>query len=128
MSALSNSLKELFGFLDDGGQPPPLREVRLVEISHVVATDERGRLLMSEDALQKPSDYTSRFEDLIHSGLPWINMSCYGVYDGLLIVGIEIPDKAPEGNAPRLSPVNYSGPQASVIRRGWDASERIVIV
>ena len=82
LSALSNSLGQLFDFLEQCELRPPAHEVRIVEVSRPNVIDERGRLVFSGDALQKPSEYEARFEDLMHSGMPWVNMSCFGVYNG----------------------------------------------
>ncbi len=127
MSALLDSLQYLFQFLEKGGNPSPSLDVLLIEIGHDTATDDRGRLRIRRDALRKPSDYESRFEELLHSGMPWLNVSCYGVYEGFLIVSIEIPQGIPENaRADRLS-INYSGPPLTVIQHGWDVTEIAVI-
>lgn len=61
--------------------------------------------------------------ELINQVLPWINLSCFGVYEGFMIIGVEVPNSPPR--APRPKPrtsVNYSGPPAFVLENGWDAS------
>jgi hypothetical protein len=129
MNILSDSLTKLFELLEESGLLPPVSEVRLVEIDRPAAIDKRGRLIISRDTLQVPSEYASRFESLTHSGLPCVNMSCYGVYNGFLIVGIELPDYVlSEENIHRGTSVNYSGPQRSVLQNGWDASVMMVLV
>src|SRR5205085_4834701 len=110
------------------GHTPPAHEVRIVEVNRAGDHDERGRVIILGDAVRMPSDYESRFEELMHSGLPWVNMSCYGVYNGLLIVGIELPNYPGKEGRTRPPSVNYSGPQVNVIQHDWDASQMMVIV
>src|SRR5215213_11566047 len=94
VSALSSSLSTLVEFLEQCGLPPPVRELRIVEVTHAAARDELGRLVISGDEVQQPPAYEPRFEELMHSGMPWVNISCYGVYSGHLIIGVELPDYA----------------------------------
>jgi hypothetical protein len=127
MSTLTTNLEELFKFLNERRQTPPLLDVRLIEITRRTPYDDRGRLRIRNDSLQSPADYESRFEELMQSGLPWLNMSCYGVYQGFLIIGIELPNDMPRKGALRRPSVNYSGPPNSVIQQGWDLIESMVI-
>jgi hypothetical protein len=49
------------------------------------------------------------FDELLAVGYTWLNMSCYGVHDGSLIVAIEVP--SPRTLRPGYSTyVNLSGP------------------
>jgi hypothetical protein len=74
------------------------------------------------------AEYEDRFDELMNAGLPWINMSCYGVHDGILIIGIESarPQNAQRGPVGRTS-VNYAGPPVAVVQHGWDANEALTI-
>jgi hypothetical protein len=127
MSILSDSLQELFTFLDERELSPPSRDVRFIEIQHATAIDSRGCFCIRQESLRTPSEYETRFEELINSGFSWLNMSCYGVYKHLLIVGIEIPCTLPHGDQASCLSVNYSGPPVSVIQSEWDASEILSI-
>ena len=128
MSALSDSLEQLFKFLERRGQSPPTQDVRVFEIDPRSKPDSEGRLRILSSQLQEPQEYEARFEELITAGLPWINISCYGVHKKLLLVGVEIPAKSPTSIRPRLSSLNYSGPQRSVLDNGWEAAQIISIV
>jgi hypothetical protein len=59
-------------------------------------------------------------------GLPWVNMSAYGIDAGFLIVGIEVPLRQ-AGKAANRTSINYSGPTAGVLQRAWDAAEALAI-
>ncbi|MBL8717329.1 MAG: hypothetical protein JNL79_15185 [Myxococcales bacterium] len=124
MSALKRALEGLFVFLEDAGQTPPVREVRLLEIGPGVGLDERGRLRVRRDDCRDPEDYSNRFEEVLAAGFPWINVSCYGVDGGKLIVVVEVPRGG--GRAIRTS-VNYSGPIRATIEHGWDATIALAI-
>jgi hypothetical protein len=122
MSALSNHLERLLGWLESIGRTPPSRDVRIIEITEF---DPRsGKYHARKGELREPSEYESRFDELLRTGYDWLNMSCYGVYDGFLIVAIEVPSATvPEWTASGWSQqaralypgcftsVNLSGPQ-----------------
>lgn len=126
MSALKRALDGLFLFLEKAGQTPPVQEVRLLEIGPGVGFDERGRLRVRRDDYRDLEGYKDRFEELLAAGLPWINVSCYGVDDYKLIVAVEVPGSGGSGLARRTS-VNYSGPTRAAIEHGWDASMALAI-
>ncbi len=127
MSALSSSLIQLLEFVSRQEPLPPSREVRIVEIPQHAPLADNGRIRVSRASLRTPAEYESRFEDLLSLSLPWINMSCYGVYNGFLIVGIELPGS--RRNVDSVSPpsINYSGPQARVIEHDWNALEALAV-
>ncbi len=72
-----------------------------------------------------PTDYEARFQELLVSGIPWINVSCYGMDDRKLVVAVEIPGNSCR-QANRTS-INYSGPPRAVSDHGWDAKEALAI-
>lgn len=125
MSSLSDALQGLLEFLKKQGTPPPTLEMSVVEVSAGTETDERGRLRIERSELRDPSDYETRFEALIKSGLPWLNVSCIGVSDSKLIVTVELPRVSSDVSA-RTS-VNYSGPSKAVLEHGWDAAQVLAL-
>lgn len=126
MSTLSDTIRSLFEFLNANGyQPPPTSDIRIIEIAPGCAIDGRGRLRIPKDGLQKVASYEGKFEVLAKSGLPWINVSCFGTCDGLLIVGIEVP--TPSARPASRTSINYSGPTAAVVQHAWDAREALEI-
>jgi hypothetical protein len=127
-STLSDSLSQLFKFLEKKGLTPPVTEVRIIEIGHPMVMDERTRYIVPKDSLRTPLEYAARFEKITHSGLAWVNLSCYGVYRELLLVGIELQNEALGPYSSKPTSINYSGPPNIVIQHGWDSSEALVIV
>ena len=127
-NTLSNSLSQLFEFLEKNGLTPPATEIRIIEIDSPRVMDERARYIVSKDSLRTPLEYAARFEQITHSGLAWVNMSCYGVYGNLLLVGIERQNEPLEPYSSKPTSINYSGPPNGVIQHGWDTSEMLVIV
>jgi len=91
MSALSSHLDRLLQRLDSFEPQPSSRDVRIVEISQISRVSPDGTYHVRLDQLRKPLDYESRFDELLATGYAWLNMSCYGVHDGWLIVAIEVP-------------------------------------
>lgn len=126
MSALHGALDELFLFLGKAGQTPPVREVRVLEVDPYADLDERGRLRVRRDQFREPQAYEGRFDDLLASGLPWINISCCGVDGELLIVAVEAP-RAQRTKSSRRTSINYSGPTKAAIEAGWDVSVSLAI-
>lgn len=125
MSILSDELKALITFMAKSCQPPPLRGMRIVEVGSHNETDVCGRLRVRQDQFCAPEHYESRFKELIEQGLPWLNLSCFGIHNGFLIVGVETPNQCSRPS--RRTSVNYSGPPVSVLDRGWDAYQILAI-
>lgn len=82
--------------------------------------------IASRSALLSPDRFTPQFEKLLCAGYSWINLSVYGVHDGNLIIGVEVPaDTA--GVPPGRTVVNYSGPPKGVDgRHTWTLSLTII--
>jgi hypothetical protein len=121
MSALEDELGRLLDFLDRQGPRPPTRRLRIVEIPHGMPIDQRGRVRVQKSQLCEPVAYEARFNELLTGGLPWLNMSCYGVSDDTLIVAVELPTP-PSKRAAKTS-VNLSGPSAAVLADAWNAGQ-----
>ena len=122
MSPLDQHLRRLLDFLATTAQPPPEREIRIIEIDPN-NLDERGRCRAPRSALHTAQDYEPRFSELIRVAPAWINMTCLGVAEGFLIVGIEV---ARTRAAARTS-VNYSGPSNSAVQNDWAADQVLVL-
>jgi hypothetical protein len=130
MSLLSEQLARLFQWFETIGLQPPSTDVRIVEVhSNAANLDDRGRSRVQRDALHEVSGYEARFAELMRLGLPWINMSCYGTFDGFLIIAIEFREVAAPIDRPTWfsTPVNLSGPPRLVLQNGGDAAEIVVI-
>ena len=113
MSVLSDHIERLLDGLGSIGLPPPSRDIRIIEIAPGMGTPHVRR-----EALRKALEYEGRFQELMQAGYPWLNMSCYGVHDGLLIVAIEIPSPRSLTSGHATS-VNLSGPANIVLDHRW---------
>jgi hypothetical protein len=98
MTSLSSHLDRLLRQLESFGLQSASTDVRIVEVSQI---SPDGTYHVRRDQLRKPMDYESRFDELLATGYSWLNISCYGVQNGSLIVGIEVPDP---GNPRTLYP------------------------
>ena len=130
MSLLAEQISRLFQWLESIGLRPPSADVRIVEVhSNAPNLDDRGRSRVQRDALHEVPEYEARFAELMRLGLPWINMSCYGIFDGFLIVAIEFREVAAPIERPTWfsTPVNLSGAPRLVLQNGWDAAEIVVV-
>jgi hypothetical protein len=121
MTTLSECLEELLEGMTKRSIDPPSAEYKIAEIGPRHPLDARGRLRIARSALLTPHEYEPRFRELLAAGIPWINVSCYGIVNGYVIVGIETPEQSSVASS-RTS-VNYSGPPAKVLAHGWDGSE-----
>lgn len=128
MSALSVHLHRLFQFLESVRLQPPSTDLRIVELHPDDLDLKEGRYHVSARHLKKPAEYESRFEELIQRGYPWLNLSCYGVHNGFLIVAVEVPSETvptASGSEKRklhqgcATSVNLSGPQGHVVQQQW---------
>jgi hypothetical protein len=127
VNTLSNCLENLFAFLSKRGLVPPLQDVRIVEIPPGTLVNDEGRVRISPDALYTVADFEPRFERLSNLGLPWINVTCYGVYQRFLIIGIETPNVPRNAVPAARTSINYSGPSARVLKHEWNALEEVAI-
>ena len=114
----------LFSFLSRSGQKPPTQEIWVVEIAPELGVDTLGRPSVRRSDFREPSAYENRYKELLAASPPWINISCYGVHDGRLLVIIELPTKPSRANRTSL---NYSGVPKGVVDHGWDARYALVI-
>jgi hypothetical protein len=131
MTALSNHLDRMFVWLRDIGLQPPSENVRFVEIKQSEYDAEDKTLHIRADQLCTSSEFESRFDELLRMGYFWINFSCYGVHDGLLVVGIEQPSfdkEKPEPLRPGCNTsVNLSGPRYDVLADEWRVDQVLTI-
>jgi hypothetical protein len=124
MSNLTISLNALQNFLEERGIAPTTLDVRIVEIGPDVEIDEHGRFHVKRTEIRTVAEYEERFNELLDSGLPWLNMSCYGVDDGKMLVAVEVPRSLSKSSL-RTS-VNYSGPVATVLEADWKVDSVLV--
>jgi hypothetical protein len=118
MSVLANELRRLLEFLSDRGYQPAATNLRILEVPHGAPVDETGRIRVLRTDLYEPSEYAARFDELLAAGPPWLNLSCYGVLDDVLVVAVEVPAWNAKPSA-RTS-VNLSGPSRRVLARDWN--------
>lgn len=123
MSALSSAHDDLVAFLVERGIDPPTRAIRLVEITPDSVVGTTGRIRVPRDTLRAPSEVEQRFDTLVTSGLSRVNVSCYGVKDTFLLVGIEASRTTLSSNRP--TSINFAGPPLSVIENGWNSDASI---
>jgi hypothetical protein len=134
MSALSDHLERLLHSIEGLGLQPPAQDVRIIEVNDSHLNRDDGTYHVRRDAFRKPFDYEARFNELLQLGYGWLNLSCYGVYEGFLIVAVEVPSAtvsrmtpsgwSPEGEPRSLRPgyhtsVNVSGPASTVLDQQW---------
>jgi hypothetical protein len=114
MSALSLHLNRLLHWLQEIGLQLPSRDIRIVEISQIRRPSTDGTYHVRRNQVLSPLEYECRFDELLAKGYSWLNMSCYGVHDGSLIVAIEVP--GPRTLYPGCpTSVNLSAPSAARI-------------
>jgi hypothetical protein len=143
MSALSIHLDRLLRWLESTELQPPSREVRIIEVNADGFNRSDGKDHVRKDELRTPLEYENRFDELLQTGYRWLNLSCYGVYEGLLIVAVEVPSAtvaqmtpsgwSPEGKPRTLHPgcatsVNLSGPARIVLEHEWRVDSILTIV
>jgi len=115
---LAVALRQLFTFVVERGHEVPKHEIAMLELlPSSLGAD--GRYKVQRDELRTVEEYAPRFATLGASGFPWINLTCLGVIDEQLVVGVELP-ASPTGAA-RTS-LNYSGPEKRVLDSEWSAS------
>jgi hypothetical protein len=107
MPRLDQELDRLRTFLIDCRPALVGQTIQLVEATEVRFANNLLRI--ARPALRSPVDYTGRFEELLHQGYSWINLTAAGIVDGELIVIVEVPRTSGGVPADRVA-VNLSGP------------------
>ena len=124
MTALATHLQRLLQFLEANDLHPPSEDVRIVEVGRVNQSD--GTFHVRRVDFRSPLDYEMRFDELLQGGCPWLNISCYGVHDGWLIVAVEAPSPRPLQPG-RVTSVNLSGPSRMVLDDDWRVDSVLTI-
>lgn len=123
-------LKEWLACRDDF---PGWREVRIIEIGRGTRDERVGEgpyiWRVGEDAVSTPATSAARFEELMSAGYSWINLSCYGILDGVAVIAVELPCSA-AGTPKGKTSVNISGPPIDVKTGAarWNAEGYVLIV
>jgi hypothetical protein len=68
-----------------------------------------GGWVVERGALLSTAEFAPRFDRLLLAGYSWIHLSACGLFQGALIVGVELPREV-EGVPAGLTSVNYFGP------------------
>lgn len=126
MSALQDSLTALVAFLTRQVPELPILDVWFVEVLADAKVDERGRPRVRRTEFRAFEAFDARFDELLAAGYSWINLSCYGLHEGRLVVAVETP--LDSGRVPSRPSVNYSGPTNAVRDHGWNAGEMLAII
>jgi hypothetical protein len=141
MSALSDHLDRLLRWLENIGLKLPSRDIRIVELN-AAPNPDNGKHHVRKDELRTPLEYENRFDELLQTGYTWLNLSCYGVHKGFLIVAVEVPSAtvphatrsgwSPKGKPRTLYPgcvtsLNLSGPANIVRDNGWRVDPLLTI-
>lgn len=140
MARLLDDLDKLLRWLESIGLQPPSQDVRVVELRTGDLNSIDGRYYIRAQELQKPLEYAKRFDELLRIGYRWLNMSCMGVHEGFLIVGIELPSDTVShwtdsgwSQKPRelypecATSVNLSGPARIVLDHDWNVDSVLAI-
>jgi hypothetical protein len=126
MTALSDHLQLLLGLVRDAGLQPSSSDVRIVEVRNDQIDPRSGKVHVSLGDLRPPSDYESRFDELLSMGYAWMNLSCYGVCKNFLIVVVEL-SSTKSSELDSTTSVNLSGPARIVVDHGWNADAVLTI-
>jgi hypothetical protein len=91
-------------------------------------TDEvwGGYIRLKRMALKPMGKYRERFEALLDQGYSWINLNAAGIFDGNLLVVVELPNYK-SGNPRNRVSVNLSGPSLKDGVPQWEIGARLKI-
>jgi hypothetical protein len=123
--ALTAVLNTLVTFLLERGIDPPIRRIKVFEIKHDASVDDKWRIHLRQNELYSPEEFEQRFEAIVTSRLSWVNVSCYGVKSGFLLVGVETPLRSNASAKP--TSLNFAGPPTTVTNNGWSSDSVVAI-
>jgi len=116
VSELKHQISLLIASVEKTKKFPAWEHIRILDTAQpdVFWKPEISGWQVTEESLVSPEDYEEQFHALLQAGYSWINLSLYGVYEGNLVVGIELPSE-PSKVPPGKTSINFSGP---AIRNG----------
>jgi hypothetical protein len=129
---LHDALRRLKEWLARGDDFPGWREERIIEIGRGTRYERAGAgpyaWRVDAGAVSTPATYARRFEELLGAGYSWINLSCYGILDGVAVIAVELP-RSTAGVPKGKTSVNVSGPPIDVTTGSarWNAEGYVVI-
>ncbi len=92
-------------------------------IRHFFDSDKVGEIARQD--VFSFEDYEDRFNEILNQGYFWVNLSFTGIFDGRLLVVIELPGY--ENNVEATS-INLSLPEKIVVENDWNISSFIKII
>jgi hypothetical protein len=130
MSEIDAHFLSLSKFIRDECAAPEWEKVFFAESSDIKyeASDDvwGGYMRVPRTALRPMDEYRERFESLLGRGYSWINLNAAGIFDGNLLVVIELPNY--KSGIPRNKvSVNLSGPSLKEGVPQWDIGARLEI-
>lgn len=126
MSDILIELDRLMKFINSVGiESPENCGFRVLDFTKNYASDENGRLIVSESDFVDPMLLSTQFAEITNCGYSWINLNCCGLHKNYLIARVERPRK--RGDAKSTS-VNHSGPSKASTESGWDISGSLKVV
>ncbi len=116
MRELQHQISLLIAWMEQTEKCPVWERIRILDTTHpdVCWKPEILGWQVTRESLVPPEDYEQQFHTLLQAGYSLINLSLYGVHDGSLVVGIELPSKSSK-IPPGKTSINFSGP---AIRNG----------
>lgn len=85
-----------------------------------------GYMRVPRMALRPMHEYHERFDSLLNQGYSWINLNAAGIFDGNLLVIVEIPNYK-SGTPRNKVAVNLSGPSLKDGIPQWHIGARLKI-
>ena len=129
---LHDALHRLKDWLSRSDDFPGWREERIIEIGRGAryqrAGDRPYAWRVDAAAVSTPATYAPRFDELLRAGYSWINLSCYGILDGVAVIAVELP-RSVAGVPNGKTSVNVSGPpiDATTGAARWNAAGYVLI-
>lgn len=130
MGTFHKAANGLLEFLSAQGPLPEYKNIWVVEDCYIKYQNRPSQppvMTFPRSAIHDIKDYENRFDEILKSGVPWVNVSCYGFLPGVMLIGIELPNSN-NYNPPNKVAINYSGPPMSIDSRPrWDVFDRVII-
>lgn len=125
MQTLDDVLPQLITFLRERTTPPSSHGLKLFNLNKHLKGNRKGKLEVSRTDLVAPDEFAAQFDALVASNPAWIHVSCFGLFEGDLVIGFA--SAAPSARRAQPTSINYSGPPRIVLEHGWDATRFLLI-
>lgn len=128
MGSFHNAVNGLVAHIRTQTKLPEYQNIWVVESSRIQFQPREGLppiMTFKRSEIHDIKDFENRYAEIKESGVPWINLNCYGFLPGAMLIGVEV-STSEHCCPPDKVEIRYSGPPLSIDGRPlWYVFDRL---